>query len=78
MKAQPFGQSDPTKEELYTWLNEQVAKISLADFLKVSNYLDRAEVWGLTESVLRLTRELCEEGYSLLESFDIACTYWDI
>jgi hypothetical protein len=71
--------SDPTEEEeLHGWLDNEISTLNMDELQRVNDYLARAQVWGLTESVLRLTRELCEEGYSLLESFDIACTYWDI
>ena len=80
MKAQSFGLSDPTEEEeLRVWLDNELSSLSMDKFKQVNDYLRRAQVWGLTESVLRLARELHEEGFlSLLESFDTACTYWDI
>jgi hypothetical protein len=71
--------SDPTEEEeLRVWLDNETSNMNSDSVRQVNDYLARAQVWGLTESMLRLTRELCEEGYSLLDSLDTACTYWDI
>jgi hypothetical protein len=71
--------SDPIEEEeLRVWLDNELSALSMDEFKRVNDYLARAQVWGLTYSMLRLTRELCEEGYSLLDSLDTACTYWDI
>jgi hypothetical protein len=66
------------EEELRVWLDNELSALNMDEFKQVNDYLRRAQVWGLTEPMLRLTRELCEEGYSLLDSLDTACTYWDI
>jgi hypothetical protein len=72
--------SDPTEEEeLRVWLDNETSNMNSDSLRQVNDYLRRAQVWGLTYSMLYLTRELHEEGFlSLLESFDTACTYWDI
>jgi hypothetical protein len=67
------------EEELHIWLDNELSNLSMDGLRQANDYLRRAQVWGLTEPLLRLTRELHEEGFlSLLESFDTACTYWDI
>jgi hypothetical protein len=71
--------SNPTEEEeLRGWLDNETRYLRVNELKRVEHYMDRAEIWGLTEPLLRLTRELCEEGYSLLDSLDTACLYWDI
>jgi hypothetical protein len=71
--------SDPTEEEeLRVWLDNEISTLNMDELQRVNDYLARAQVWGLTYSMLRLARELHEEGYDLFESLDTACTYWDI